>query len=49
MAEDILRVLEISGQEIPNELEQLVRLHKEQIESGEADKRKISGYFGKGL
>lgn len=49
MAEDVLRVLEISEQQIPEELLDLVKYHKEQVESGETDKRRISGFVGRGF
>jgi ATP-dependent RNA helicase DDX46/PRP5 len=48
LAEDILRVLELSNQPIPDELRQLVRSYKEKYESGEADKFKVNGYIGRG-
>jgi superfamily II DNA/RNA helicase len=48
LAEDILRVLEKSQQEIPDGLKKLVRGYKEKLESGEADKFKKSGYLTKG-
>lgn len=49
MAEDILRILEISNQEIPDELRSLVRSYKERLENGEVDKFRISGYVGRGF
>jgi len=48
-AEEILRVLEDSGQKIPQDLKALVRSYKEKLESGEADKFKTHGYWGKGF
>ena len=48
LAEDILRVLEKSSQEIPDELKALVRNYKEKLQNGEADKFKRSGYITKG-
>lgn len=48
MAEDILRILEISNQVIPEELRGLVKNYKERKENGEVDKYRISGYVGRG-
>ena len=48
LAEDILRILEISNQPIPDELRSLVRNYKERLENGEVDKFRISGYVGRG-
>jgi ATP-dependent RNA helicase DDX46/PRP5 len=48
LAEDILRVLEVSLQDIPEELKILVRTYKEKLESGEAEKFKKSGYITRG-
>lgn len=48
LAEDILRILEISNQDIPDELRSLVRNYKERLENGAVDKYRISGYVGRG-
>ena len=48
LAEDILRILEISNQEIPDELRSLVKNYKERLENGQVDKFRISGYIGRG-
>ncbi len=48
LAEEILRVLELSEQPYPTELVQLVRTYKEKLESGETDKRRVYGYTGRG-
>jgi hypothetical protein len=44
-----LRVLEISDQEISEDLLELVRYYKEKLESGEANKYRVSGYVGRGI
>ena len=43
-----MKALEISEQEIPEELTELVRKYKIKLERGEAEKVKISGYLGRG-
>ena len=48
LAEDILKALEYSEQEVPDELRELVRIYKEKFERGEAERVKISGYLGRG-
>lgn len=45
LADDILKVLEVSNQLIPHDLEDLVLSYKE---NGQSDKQKISGYWGRG-
>jgi hypothetical protein len=42
-------VLEISGQEIPDDLNDLVSLYREKLDTGEAHKYRVSGYVGKGI
>lgn len=49
LAEDIVRVLEVSKQNIDDELLELVRIHREKVEAGEAQKFRISGYYGRGF
>jgi ATP-dependent RNA helicase DDX46/PRP5 len=49
LAEDIVRVLEVSKQNIDDELMELVRIHREKVEAGEAEKHRISGYWGRGF
>lgn len=49
LAEDILKALEFSNQEIPSELRELVRKYKHKLENGEAERFRISGYLGKGI
>ena len=41
-------MLEISDQEVPEDLIELVRFYKEKLESGEANKYRVSGYVGRG-
>ena len=48
MAEDILKALELSGQEVPEELRILVRNYKMKVKNGEAERFKVSGYLGRG-
>jgi len=48
-SEEILRVLEQSNQKIPTELKTLVRNYKEKLESGEAEKFKANGFWGRGF
>jgi hypothetical protein len=42
-------VLEISDQEVSEELIELARNYRQKLESGEASKYRISGYIGKGI
>ncbi len=39
----------MSGQNISDELLELVRFYREKVESGEAEKHRISGYYGRGF
>ena len=48
LAEDIVRALEMSNQEIPEELKDVVKEYKIKLENGETDKYKISGFLGRG-
>ena len=47
-AEDIIRVLEISNQEISDELKEVARNYRRKLLRGEAEKFRISGYLGRG-
>lgn len=47
-AEDILRVLELSNQNIPNDLRALVKTYKEEIHSGAIVSYRGSGFKGRG-
>lgn len=47
-SEDILRVLELSNQPVPNELRGLVKTFKEQITSGAIATYRGSGFKGRG-
>ena len=47
-AEDIIKVLEISNQEIPDELKEISRNYRRKLLRGEAEKFRISGYLGRG-
>ena len=47
-AEDIIKVLEISNQEISDELKEIARNYRRKLLRGEADKFRISGYLGRG-
>ena len=48
LAEDIVRALEMSNQEIPEELKNVVKEYKIKLENGEAEKFRISGFLGRG-
>ena len=48
LAGDIMKALELSGQEVPQELRELVRKYRTKKENGETDKYRISGYLGHG-
>lgn len=48
LAEDILKVLELSNQQISESLKQLVRSYREKLEKGEAEKFRRSGYVSRG-
>ena len=48
LAEDIVRALEMSNQEIPEELKNVVKEYKNKLENGEAEKFRISGFLGRG-
>ena len=47
-AEDIIKVLEISNQEISDELKEVARNYRRKLLRGEAEKFRISGYLGRG-
>ena len=47
-AEDIIRVLEISNQEVSDELKEIARNYRRKLLRGEANKFRISGYLGRG-
>ena len=47
-AEDIIKVMEISNQEISDELKEIARNYRRKLLRGEADKFRISGYLGRG-
>ena len=47
-AEDIIKVLEISNQEISEELKEIARKYRRKLLRGEAEKFRISGYLGRG-
>ena len=47
-AEDIIKVLEISNQEISDELKEIARNYRRKLLNGEAEKFRISGYLGRG-
>ena len=47
-AEDIIKVLEISNQEISDELKEIARNYRRKLLRGEAQKFRISGYLGRG-
>ena len=47
-AEDIIKVLEISNQEVPEELKDIARKYRRKLLKGEAEKFRISGYLGHG-
>ena len=47
-ADDIIKVLEISEQDVPDELKELARNYRQKLLKGEANKFKISGYLGRG-
>ena len=47
-AEDIIKVLEISNQEISDELKEISRNYRRKLLRGEAEKFRISGYLGRG-
>ena len=48
LAEEIVKALEISEQEVPDALKALVRSYQDKLNKGEAERVKISGYLGKG-
>ena len=47
-AEDIIKVMEISNQEISEELKEIARNYRRKLLRGEAEKFRISGYLGRG-
>lgn len=47
-AEDIIKVLEISNQEISDQLKEVARNYRRKLLRGEAEKFRISGYLGRG-
>ena len=47
-AEDIIKVLEISNQNVSDELKEIARNYRRKLLRGEADKFRISGYLGRG-
>ena len=47
-AEDIIKVLEISNQEVSDELKEIARKYRRKLLRGEAEKFRISGYLGRG-
>ena len=47
-AEDIIKVLEISNQKVPDELKEIARNYRRKLLRGEAEKFRISGYLGRG-
>ena len=47
-AEDIIKVLEISNQNVSDELKEIARNYRRKLLRGEAEKFRISGYLGRG-
>ena len=47
-AEDIIKVLEISNQEVSDEIKEVARNYRRKLLRGEAEKFRISGYLGRG-
>jgi len=47
-AEDIIKVLEISNQNVSDELKEIARNYRRKLLKGEAEKFRISGYLGRG-
>ena len=47
-AEDIIKVMEISNQNVSDELKEIARNYRRKLLRGEADKFRINGYLGRG-